>query len=336
MISLGLDFGEDGAAILLVIVLCVAGASLLLLGGLFGSRKGTPLERRLDELEKRRTGAKRPTGHLAIKRAEPTGPLAGLDRAMGQWLPRRAALQARLERTGKQISVMHYLIMIVSVAGFLVALGTLVFGLSWAISVPTGVAGGLLLPHAIIGFLGRRRLKRFTALFPEAIDLIVRGLKSGLPITESMGTVSREIADPVGSEFRRIDQSMRLGQPIENALWDTAKRLDTPEFKFFIISLSVQRETGGNLAETLNNLSDILRRRRQMKLKIKALSSEARASAMIIGSLPFLMFTILLIVSPDYVLDLFRDPRGMVLVGIGLISMSVGIAVMAKMVRFKI
>jgi tight adherence protein B len=123
---------------------------------------------------------------------------------------------------------------------------------------------------------------------------------------------------------------------LEEALWDTARRLDTPEFKFFVISLSVQRETGGNLAETLDNLGEILRRRLQMQLKIKAMSSEARASAYIIGSLPFVMFGILMIMSPAYIMVLFTDPRGMFIIGIGLTTMLLGVLVMAKMVKFEI
>jgi len=110
-----------------------------------------------------------------------------------------------------------------------------------------------------------------------------------------MQVVGREIADPVGEEFRRISDDVRLGVPLEQALWETAKRIATPEFNFLVVTMIVQRETGGNLAETLENLDQVLRRRRQMRLKIKAMSSEARASAAIIGSLPFIMFAILLV-----------------------------------------
>jgi len=206
--------------------------------------------------------------------------------------------------------------------------------------VPLAVALGVLVgvggPHLAVGRMIRRRHERFVALFPDAIDLIVRGIKSGLPVIESVAAVGREMADPVGVEFRRIADSVRFGQSIEDAMWETAGRLDTPEFRFFIISLTVQRETGGNLAETLGNLSDILRRRRQMRLKIKAMSSEARASAMILGSLPFVLFAIIFLMNPDYEMMLFTDPRGrLVLIG-GLVTMAMGILVMRKMVRFEI
>jgi tight adherence protein B len=191
-------------------------------------------------------------------------------------------------------------------------------------------------PHWICSNLIHRRLTKFTKLFPEAIDLMVRGIRSGLPVSETISSIGQELADPVGTEFQRITDSVKLGQTLEEAMWDTARRLDTPEFKFFVISLSVQRETGGNLAETLENLSDVLRKRHQMQLKIKAMSSEARASAYIIGSLPFIVGGILMLLNPKYVMTLFTDPRGMMLVGVGFAMMALGGFVMAKMVRFEV
>ena len=136
----------------------------------------------------------------------------------------------------------------------------------------------------------RNRRQKFLANFPEGIDLIVRGVKSGMPATESIKTVAEEIVDPVGTEFAGIVERMNMGTSMQASMEATAEKLDIPEFRFFVVSLAVQAETGGNLAETLENLSDILRKRRAAKLKIKALSSEAKASALIIGVLPFLMF----------------------------------------------
>jgi tight adherence protein B len=245
-------------------------------------------------------------------------------------------LQARLGRTGKKLTIGHYVIAMVLFGGLSAAIPYFVFHLNPLLAGLGGIANGFMWPHLIVSYLGKRRLKTFTATFPEAIDLIVRGLRSGLPISESIVTVSKEIVDPIGTEFKLIDQNIRLGRSIEEAMWDTARRIDTPEFKFFIISISVQRETGGNLAETLDNLSDILRRRRQMKLKVKALSSEARASAYIIGSLPFAVFGIITLINPGYAMDLFRDSRGLVMVAIGLTSMAIGALVMGKMVKFEI
>ncbi|HEX2115592.1 MAG TPA: type II secretion system F family protein [Alphaproteobacteria bacterium] len=332
-----LDFlGDDGEAIVLLVAGCVALSLILLAVALFSARSGSAQARRFEAVRQRASGRRASSGPIAIKRGEATGALGGIERSVGRWLPRKAALQARLMRTGKKLTIAHYVIGIVLVAVLCTAIGIFAFRLKPLVAGFGGIALGLMLPHVFVGFLGARRVQKFTQSFPEAIDLIVRGLRSGLPISESIVTVSKEIADPIGAEFRTIDQSIRLGRTMEEALWDTTQRIDTPEFKFFVISVAVQRETGGNLAETLDNLADILRRRRQMKLKVKALSSEARASAYIIGSLPFLMFGILMLVSSAYVLELFYDRRGLVMVAAGLFSILIGALIMAKMVRFEI
>ncbi len=297
-------------------------------------------------LRKRAAGMSPGSGKRASKRGGAAG-AGSLKRNQGRswtaaedlakrYLPRQTAIRDRLQRTGKTITIGTY-------ALICVGLGVLVFGAAWLLGgLPpllaslAGLIAGVAVPHMAIGFLGARRKKKFLKILPDAIDLIVRGLKSGLPVTESIAAVGAEMADPVGTEFRRISDSVRFGQQLEMAVWDTAKRMDTPEFNFFVISMSIQRETGGNLAEALGNLSDILRGRQQMALKIKAMSSEARASAYILGSLPFIMFTVVYMISPGYAGQLFTDPRGMILVGAGVTSMLIGIAVMIKMVRFEV
>jgi len=253
-----------------------------------------------------------------------------------RFLPRQSALRNRLDRTGKDITIGTYALVNVGLGLFVSAAAWLIGGLSPILAALAGFIVGLALPHMVIGFLGARRKKKFLAVLPDAIDLIVRGLKSGLPVTESIAAVGAEMADPVGTEFRRITDSVRFGQQLEIAVWETAKRMDTPEFNFFVISMAIQRETGGNLAEALGNLSEILRGRRQMQLKIKAMSSEAKASAYILGSLPFVMFAIVYVVNPGYAGQLFSDPRGVVMVGVGLTSLLIGVAIMAKMVRFEV
>jgi tight adherence protein B len=271
---------------------------------------------------------------LKLEKGHPS--LANLDALVKRFMPRPELLRQRLRRSGRTTSLGGYALWCLGV-GAIASIGRAFFlDIPPLLAVLFGVATGLGLPHLFVGFLIRRRIKIFVERFPEAIDLIVRGLKSGLPVTESIRNVGEEFNGAVGEEFRLVSDRVKLGQPIDDALNETANRIDLPDFRFFVIALSVQRETGGNLASALENLSDILRRRRQMKLKIKALSSEAKASAIIIGSLPFIMFLILRIVSGDYVQTLFTDPRGMMLVAIGLGFMVVGIGVMMKMVRFEI
>ncbi len=251
-------------------------------------------------------------------------------------LPRPDAIRDRLQRTGRHISLGRYFVLSALIGAAWATFTAAFMGMPWFVNLAVGISFGIGIPHFIVGVLIQRRMNKFTVQFPDAIDLMVRGLRSGLPVTETIAACGREMADPVGAEFRRIADAIRLGQTLEDALWDAAKRLDTAEFKFFVISLSVQKETGGNLAETLANLSDILRARKQMKLKIRAMSSEAKASAMILGSLPFVMFGIIYLLSPEYESALFTDMRGRVMLGFALGLMGAGILVMRKMVRFEI
>jgi tight adherence protein B len=165
---------------------------------------------------------------------------------------------------------------------------------------------------------------------------MVRALRSGLPISEAIVGAGQEIADPVGGELRLIESGMRLGRDLEALLWDIAKRIDAPEFRFFIIALSVQRETGGNLAETLSNLSDVLRKRRTMRAKARAMASEARASTAILGSLPVVVSLLLLLTSPNYITILFTDVRGLMMLGVAGGMLGTGILIMTKMARFQI
>ena len=165
---------------------------------------------------------------------------------------------------------------------------------------------------------------------------MVRGLRSGLPISETVGIVSNEIQEPVRTEFRAVADKMKIGRTMEAALQETSDRLGTAEFQFFVITLAIQRETGGNLAETLSNLADVLRKRGQMKLKIRAMSSESKASAYIVGALPFMVFGIVCMMNPTYMGGFFTDPRLMVAGLGGLCWMGIGVFIMAKMVNFEI
>jgi tight adherence protein B len=307
--------------------------ALALGGGGGGSRER--LRRRAESLNRRSPAAGSPAPET-IRRVAIKSRLPSLDRLAGRLLPRRSALRDRLARSGRDISLGGYVGACCAVAMITVLVCAPLAGLAWSLAGTLGLAAGMGLPHWWVGRLGRRRVDRFIGLFPDAIDLIVRGLRSVLPISESVTAVGREMPDPLGHEFRLIGDRVRFGSTLEEALWDAARRLDAPEFHFFIVSLAVQRETGGNLAETLANLSDILRRRRQMRLKVRAMSSEARASAMILGGLPFVMFAILYLVNPSYEMELFTDPRGRMMLGAGLFTMTLGILVMRRMVKFEI
>jgi len=250
-------------------------------------------------------------------------------------IPKPALLRKRLEMTGKTISLGKYAMICLGTT-IVLALLLLVKGAPFILSVLFGLFVGLGVPHYVIGKLIKRRVNKFTSNFPDAIELMVRGLRSGLPITETLGIVASEIPGPVGLEFRLVADKMKIGRTMEAALQDTADRLGTPEFQFFVITLAIQRETGGNRAETLSNLADVLRKRAQMKLKIKAMSSESKASAYIVGSLPFVVFGLVYMVNPGYMAGFFSDQRLMVAGLGGMVWMGIGVLIMAKMVSFEI
>ena len=245
------------------------------------------------------------------------------------------ALQVRLMRTGKGWTLSQYMYASIGIA---LAVAVLVFLRSGAplLSLGIGLLLGAGLPHMVVNHFIKRRINMFNAKFPDAIELLVRGLRSGLPVTETLSVVAQEVPGPVGEEFKLVTERIKIGRTMEDALQETADKLGTPEFQFFVITLAIQRETGGNLAETLSNLSDVLRKRAQMKLKIRAMSSESKASAYIVGSLPFIVFSLIWWINPAYIGDFFIDER-LIVTGLGgLVWMSIGAFIMAKMVSFEI
>ncbi|MCH4891629.1 pilus assembly protein TadB [Sphingomonas sp. SFZ2018-12] len=258
-----------------------------------------------------------------------------MDLAIGRFLPNPAQLAKRLAMTGKSWTVGQYGMASAAVLAVVFALLWL-RGLPVLLALMVGAFAGTGLPHMVVGFFVKRRVNKFTAKFPDAIELLVRGLRSGLPITETMGVVGQEVPGPVGEEFRAVSDKMKIGKTLDQALQETAERLGTPEFQFFVITIAIQRETGGNLAETLANLADVLRKRSQMKLKIKAMSSESKASAYIVGSLPFIVFGLIWFINATYMQNFFIDQRLMIAGGGGLVWMSIGAFIMAKMVNFEI
>jgi tight adherence protein B len=257
------------------------------------------------------------------------------DVAFGRLLPNPAQLAKRLAMTGKDWTVGQYGMvsagLIVVVAGLLLLKGAPIL-----LALLFGLAVGAGVPHKLVSYFIKRRVTRFTAKFPDAIELLVRGLRSGLPVTETIQVVGNEVDGPVGEEFRMVSDKMKIGKSMDAALQDTADRLGTPEFQFFVITIAIQRETGGNLAETLANLATVLRQRSQMKLKIKAMSSESKASAYIVGSLPFIVFAMIWVINAGYMQNFFVDPR-LIITGLGgLLWMGIGVFIMAKMVSFEI
>ena len=327
-------FEELSPELLLILALPI-GLIILMFALFGGGEQRRQLGRRVTRVKEHHDKKPMTTEQVLIaRRSTRSSDIRALDQFIRRYIPRQEMLRLRLSRAGLELSISIYLLASALLGVIATVAATAVWNLPFAASAPLGLLCALALPHMFVSMRIKRRQLKFIEFFPDAIDLMVRGIKAGLPITESMKTAGEEVPDPVGIELKKITDSIRIGRKMEEVLWETSRRIDLQEFNFFTIALSIQSETGGNLAETLNNLSEVLRGRRQLKRKIKALSSEAKASAYIIGSLPFVMAGIIYMINPGYISQLVIDPRGHVLIGLGLGSFGIGSLVMFKMVRF--
>ena len=246
----------------------------------------------------------------------------------------KPTLAGRLRQAGLEWSRNNYYAACAASAAvsFLLALGLL--GIGPIPSIGFGLTGGLLLPHLYVGFRRKQRLKRFSDEFPNAVDVIVRGVKSGLPLVDCLRIISIESQEPVRGEFKAILEDQTMGLPMEQAVQRLPERIPLSEANFFAIVLAMQSRTGGSLSEALGNLSKVLRERKKMQGKIKAASSEAKSTATIIGSLPILVILLIYLVSPNYILLLFTTSIGNLVLGAGAFWMLVGTLVMRKMINF--
>ena len=246
----------------------------------------------------------------------------------------RMTMAAKLKHAGLNMTMKTFTLISIG-AGVVVFLLAFLFGPNLLVALGAGLVTGLGLPRWVVGFIGKSRMKKFSAEFANAVDIIVRGIKTGLPVHDCFKIIARESPAPLGPEFQTLVEGMGVGMTLSQALDKMYERMPTPELRFFSIVIAIQQKTGGNLAEALGNLSSVLRARRMMGEKIKALSSEAVASAGIIGSMPPVVMTLVAITTPSYMLLMFTDFRGQVMLLCGATWMAIGIFVMKRMISFK-
>jgi tight adherence protein B len=246
----------------------------------------------------------------------------------------RPTLGAMLQQADWNIDVRKFHLLTAGLA-IAVLVGFFFMGYAWYVAIGGAFVVGLGLPRWLLGYTIRRRKKAFTKEFANAIDIIVRGVKSGLPLNECLKIISNEAPEPVGPEFRQIVEGLKVGVTLEDGLKKMYERMPIAETNFFQIVLTIQQKTGGNLSEALGNLSAVLRDRKRLQGKIQALSSEAKASAGIIGALPVVVMGLVYATTPDYIALLFTERFGNFLLLCCGTWMSVGIFVMKKMISFK-
>jgi tight adherence protein B len=248
---------------------------------------------------------------------------------------KRINLRTMIAQTGLDLSIKTFWLLSF-VLGVILAIVTFVFGSPWYVSVGAGLVGFLGFPRWFIKYLRTRRQNVFLNDFADAIDVMVRGLKSGLPVTDAMRVISTESGPPVGPEFMEIVEGQRVGISIDQGVERMVERMPLPEVNFLAIVMAIQTKTGGNLSEALGNLSKVLRDRKKMKAKIRAMSQEAKSSAAIIGSLPFIIMGALTMLNPNYMNPLFYTSTGNMILIASAVWMTTGVLVMKKMINIDI
>jgi tight adherence protein B len=245
-------------------------------------------------------------------------------------------LSSRLDRalasTGNRIGPAH-LVAVGIAAATTIGLVSVAASVHPILAIALGGAAAAGAPGLLLRFARSRYQRKFLEIFPDALDLIVRAVRSGLPAPEAIELVTHEVRPPVGTEFRQILDELRIGTEMEEALQRAADRIRVPDFRFFAVSLLLQRQTGGGIAETLSNLSGIIRQRKALRMKARALTAEAQASAAIIATTPFVAGGGLFLINRNLISVLFIDPRGRFLLGIAVASLLTGMATMRALIK---
>jgi len=242
-------------------------------------------------------------------------------------------LEAAFAAAGNRIGLPHLAVTGVAAAGMTVLFAEKIMGFNPALVVLLGIAAAMAAPMVLLRLLQSRYQNKFLDPFPDALDLMCRAVRAGLPVFDAMEVASREVIAPVGTELARTLEEMRIGVDIDEALQHTADRIRVPDFRFFAVALKLQRRTGGGLAETLANLSNIIRRRKEIRLKARALSAESKASATVLALLPFAVGALLFFLNPSLMSVLLDDARGRFMMGMALLSLAIGVSVMAVIIR---
>jgi tight adherence protein B len=310
----------------------IAGLLVIALGGVafFFSSGDSRAQKRQAALQKGGVKAKDSGIEKTARKKQIADSLKDLDRRRGQT---RLTLDMKIQQAGLAVTGRQFMIMSV-VAGAAIAFVVFVMSGTLYIAVPAAIIGVFGLPNFVLARLRKRRIAKFVAEFPNAIDIIVRGVKAGLPLGDCIRVIANEASEPVRSEFRMITETQAMGLSLGEAVDRIAQRVPVTEANFFAIVINIQSKAGGNLSEALGNLSRVLRERKKMKGKIGAMSMEAKASAAIIGAVPFVVVGLLYVSSPAYVSLLWKTNHGIVVSCVAMVWMSIGIVMMKKMISF--
>jgi len=313
------------------VVLSVLAAVVLIGGALFASMRA---DRRRESRQQRlravvATGPSEEAPTLSLRRPLSRAGMGDFFLLAKLWVRLEAAFAA----AGNWIGLPHLAVTGVAAAGITVLFAEKIMGFSHALGVLLGIAAAIAGPMVLLRLLQSRYQNKFLEPFPDALDLMCRAVRAGLPVFDAMEVASREVTAPVGTELARTIEEMRIGVDIDEALQHTADRIRVPDFRFFAVALKLQRRTGGGLAETLANLSNIIRRRKEIRQKARALSAESKASATVLALLPFAVGALLFFLNPSLMSVLLDDARGRYMMGMAFLSLVIGVSVMAVIIR---
>jgi tight adherence protein B len=334
-------FGIDPVVLLIILLAAVSAGAIcyaLLYSRIETQKKAETRVNRVKSAETDRVkvkAARDRVQELTKRRKSVQDSLKELEKRQQEKTKKALSLKSRLTQAGLPITPSRFYV-------FSVAFGIFVMLIAFVAGAPKAVVFGLPFaaafgfPRWALSFLIKRRQNKFLNEFPNALDVITRSLRSGLPLNDAVRLVASEAQEPVKTEFRRVIESQQVGLSMSDACARMTTNLPLQEVNFFAIVIAIQSQAGGNLSEALGNLSKVLRERKKMKQKVNALSMEAKASACIIGALPFIVATLVYLTSPQYMMILFTDPRGHLIMGASAIWMSIGIYVMRNMVSFDI
>lgn len=318
-------------AVLAIIAVAAAGFALVpsMLGG--SSRADKRMKALQGDIQANRRSAET-VRNRDVRRKQIQDTLKAQNDALGK-ARKHVPLQDQLYQAGMKIQAKSWIRNQIIIGAVLV-LVCILLQVPWYFAVIFGAAGGYLLPRFWMGQRRKRHQAAYLDELPNAVEAIVRGVKSGLPLNDSMRLVAKEAKEPIKSEFQKVLDQQTMGKSTGEAIQILFDRMPLPEVNFFVVVINVQQQAGGNLSEALGNLARVLRNRKKMKQKIKAMSSEAKASAGIIGSLPFIVAILVSLTTPTYLVPLFSSTLGLIWLGIAAVMMSIGVWIMAKMVSF--
>lgn len=308
-------------------------------GGYFVARSGQSVYRKRlalvtgdQQREQRRRGAGKDTS--SARRKQIQGKIRELEEVRKKSV-RKQALRDLLLQAGSSLSVKQFYLFSFIFAVVVTAIYFILGYTPWG-ALPVAIVSFLGLPRFWMKRKAKKRQKLFTKHFANSIDIIVRGVRSGLPVNECLRIIAREAPEPVAGEFSQLIEGIKIGRPLEEVMERGLRRIPTTEYKFFAIVLAIQQQTGSNLAETLAGLSSVLRERKKMADQVKSITSEARTTAMIIGSLPFVMAAVMTLTSYEYIALLWRVELGHYMIAGGVTLIAIGTSIMWKMISFEV